>query len=220
MDIKCVVCSEPWDSYGVTNGDMEKWEAHLFKQGAGCPCCKGKSSKKFEPKTIADFSNGDGDEMERIAAYENAQSGKAPPWQKPPSTVRWTCKCCGVQVISEPFEEEVSYHLPINAIGSKWYISHPYRNGDPEKEPFKIINKESYCEFCAKTCDGCDAPIVKHGIEEMYEEGWCSNLEGEGSHKLFCITCIENSCSECSCIECSCPEEDEDEETSEYENEE
>jgi len=38
-DIKCARCGEPWDAYGVRNGDMEKNEAARFLKGEGCPCC-------------------------------------------------------------------------------------------------------------------------------------------------------------------------------------
>ena len=40
MDISCAKCMEPWDAYGVRNGDMESWEAKRFLKGEGCPCCK------------------------------------------------------------------------------------------------------------------------------------------------------------------------------------
>lgn len=39
MDIKCAKCREPWDAYGVRNGDMEPDEARKFLAGKGCPCC-------------------------------------------------------------------------------------------------------------------------------------------------------------------------------------
>jgi len=39
MDILCAKCGEPWDSYGVNNGDMTPAEARKFKSGQGCPCC-------------------------------------------------------------------------------------------------------------------------------------------------------------------------------------
>src|SRR3990167_11220819 len=40
MDISCAKCTEPWDAYGVRNGDMEPHEAKRFLKGEGCPCCK------------------------------------------------------------------------------------------------------------------------------------------------------------------------------------
>ncbi|SRR5260221_11175030 len=41
-DITCrnPQCGEPWDAWGVRNGDMEKNEATLFLAGRGCPSCK------------------------------------------------------------------------------------------------------------------------------------------------------------------------------------
>lgn len=39
MDINCAKCMEPWDAYGVRNGDMEPDEARRFHRGEGCPCC-------------------------------------------------------------------------------------------------------------------------------------------------------------------------------------
>lgn len=39
-DISCAKCGEPWDAYGVKNGDMEDWEAKKFMAGEGCPSCK------------------------------------------------------------------------------------------------------------------------------------------------------------------------------------
>lgn len=39
MDVVCAKCGEPWDAYGVRNGDMEEKEAARFLKGEGCPCC-------------------------------------------------------------------------------------------------------------------------------------------------------------------------------------
>ena len=38
-DIECAKCAEPWDAFGVRNGDMTKPEAARFNKGEGCPCC-------------------------------------------------------------------------------------------------------------------------------------------------------------------------------------
>lgn len=38
-DIRCRMCGEPWDSYGVRNGDMTEAEAEKFLAGEGCPSC-------------------------------------------------------------------------------------------------------------------------------------------------------------------------------------
>ena len=38
-DILCAKCEEPWDSWGVSHGDMEPHEAARFHRGDGCPAC-------------------------------------------------------------------------------------------------------------------------------------------------------------------------------------
>ena len=38
-DILCAKCGEPWDAYGVRNGDMEPEESKKFLSGEGCPVC-------------------------------------------------------------------------------------------------------------------------------------------------------------------------------------
>ena len=39
-DIYCSICGEPWDAYGVRQGDMTPAEARQFLSGQGCPCCE------------------------------------------------------------------------------------------------------------------------------------------------------------------------------------
>lgn len=38
-DILCSICGEPWDAYGVRNGDMTPAEVRKFLSGQGCPSC-------------------------------------------------------------------------------------------------------------------------------------------------------------------------------------
>ena len=38
-DIRCAICGEPWDAYGVFHGDMTAEESKRFLKGLGCPCC-------------------------------------------------------------------------------------------------------------------------------------------------------------------------------------
>ena len=68
MDVRCAVCGEPWERYGLFNGDMYKWERDLFLAGAGCPCCEGGSS----------------------------DSEDRPSWERPPDKVLKECECCGL----------------------------------------------------------------------------------------------------------------------------
>ena|SRR3972149_3146772 len=39
VDVRCAKCGEPWDYYGVKNGDMSASERTEFLAGKGCPYC-------------------------------------------------------------------------------------------------------------------------------------------------------------------------------------
>lgn len=203
MDIKCVVCGEPWDSYGVNHStDMLPWEAKLFKAGAGCPCCKGERPEKpFEPATLSDIENGDEDPMLRIVAWENATSGKAPKWERPADPILWACEGCGVQVIKNQDSGELEYHLPPKAKGAQWYNSHPYYKGEPEAKPaFEFEGgpgntKRPVCEFCLDHCDHCGKEVcstLEYG--DTYDHGNCAPHE---TWHVICMDCVGNQCSDC-----------------------
>jgi len=96
VDIKCVVCGEPW--HHELSGDMAYWEVRLFKAGAGCPSCCGKEpDPPWHPESFSDIENGDLDPMLRIIAYENRD--KRPKWEIPPDSILWECKKCLVAVM-------------------------------------------------------------------------------------------------------------------------
>jgi hypothetical protein len=97
MDIKCVVCGEPFDAFGVDHGDFLPWEAKLFRAGAGCPCCEGENPNGYTPSKLSDVENGDDDPILRIIAAENAANGTAPKWQRPQDPIHWVCDGCGVR---------------------------------------------------------------------------------------------------------------------------
>ena len=47
MDILCERCGEPWNAYGVRNGDLDPIEQGRFFRGEGCPSCYGKDPSEF-----------------------------------------------------------------------------------------------------------------------------------------------------------------------------
>lgn len=231
-DIRCVVCGEPWDAYGVSHGDMYAWEADLFRKGAGCPCCKGERPEeppKFE--SVFDFENGDEDEMQRIAAHESANSPNPPKWEEPEAVILWVCDACGVQVVRDTSEEyyngrkkegaEVLYRIPVGARCAEWYSSHPFgvRGNNPDETPAHTFNNgKEVCEYCLDHCKKCGKAVSKTlETDDAYDEGWCGTPEGYYPD-VFCIDCVETLCDECGCFEsdCTCHEtknEDEDEES-------
>jgi len=237
MDIYCIKCGEPWDAWGARNGDMAPWEYNLFRKGAGCPCCQGEDNG-FMPERLEHVEFGDEDPAIRINQMEDKLDGLLPKWERPENPVFWTCEGCGVQVIGnldypKDSDDYLEYHLPSNAPGHKWYNSHPYHRGTPEKEPAHVFKHEerhwiwveserskgaiqSYeaieigqpvCEFCLSHCHECGEPVcslLEHS--DCYDPGWCSTVEGYGYEDVFCIGCVESMCSDCNRMpdECEC----------------
>ncbi len=215
-DIKCVKCGEPWDAYGVTHGDMLFWEAKLFKLGAGCPSCEGVSNG-WEPKSIFDLENGDGDEGERLAACESKVA-----WVRPGNPVHWTCDGCGVEAVTDLDTGDLEYHVPYKSKASSWYTSHAYlRQGTPDKEPAHTFGTETHvCEVCLDHCADCGAAISSVIEGDVYDDGYSIGMPGSHTECL-CTDCFEhNWCTECESRneDCSCHSE-EDEESDEEEPE-
>jgi hypothetical protein len=177
MDIKCVVCGEPFSAYGIDHGDFLPWEAKLFRAGAGCPCCLGENKNGYAPSKLSDVENGDDDPMLRIIAAENAANGTAPKWQSPQDPIHWVCDGCGVRAITNldntlSDTEGLEYDLPYSAKARKWYRSHPFHNSIPEITPAHTFpNGENVCEFCLTHCSECDAPLSELLGLELYDEG-------------------------------------------------
>lgn len=187
-DIKCVVCGEPWDSYGITHGDMLPWEAKLFRAGAGCPSCEGNATK-WVPTTIADVENGDEDPMDRILALEAHADGRAPKWERPADPIHWTCAGCGVQVVTDVDDNKVRYESPCGSKGRQWWNSHDYDSGCPEVEPHATLGKDHYCEFCTVQCEHCGCNLSPQVEGDVYDPGYA--LPYPGSHTDYvCIDCL------------------------------
>lgn len=217
-DVKCVVCGEPWDYYGVNHGDMEAWEADLFKKGAGCPCCEGipPNGKHWEPETISDIENGDDDPILRLNAWKNSLDKKMP-WKKPEPKIFWTCEGCGVQVIGDPsykenHEDYLKYYEPINAKCKNWYHSHPFWHGTPSNKPAHIFEGDrKVCEFCLDHCKICGKEICGNlEFYDTYDDG-NSFPHPYYYHDAICIDCFETVCSECNSFpeDCTCNDDEE-----------
>ena len=208
-DVKCVVCGEPWDYYGMLHGDMLKWESELFRKGAGCPCCKGviPEGGAPRPETLEDIENGDGDPIERLMLMENVE--KRPEWIRPKDPVLWTCKGCGVEVIRNVDNDKIEYHLPHDAKAMKWYHSHDFSSGEPTEEPAHIFKPdEPVCEFCLRNCSGCGVPVCSLLDYGDGYDGYCGITEryGCGVDAVFCTGCLEIMCAECGGLpdDCDC----------------
>ena len=215
-DRLCMHCGEPYSEPAM---DMAKWEYELFKLGAGCPCCEGDPAKRWVPETQSDFNamayNGDEDPFDRIVLME--EDAKRPKWERPKDPVIWTCVGCGVEVIRNVDNGVLEYRVPRDSKAWGWYSSHDFNRLKPMDEPAHVFGKEPVCENCYSTCDGCGEPIcatLDYG--DVYDDGWCSALEGQHYTDLFCIGCVEAQCQQClgigdncTCCECGAAEGEE-----------
>ena len=205
-DIRCVVCGEPWEAYGIRSS-MAAWEYDLFNKGAGCPACEGQRSEGFEMEKFSDFDNGDEDPMKRIVAYENAQAGNVPEWKIPTDEVIHECDGCDVQLVRLLSEEHYNGSTLIKEYGWKnipyqWYQSHPFSRilaEDYVSEDWKPWGPANFsaCPFCAIDCEQCGD--VKVGIgnfkfEDVYNPGY--SFENDVGARCICVDCYEQNCAE------------------------
>lgn len=161
-DIKCVVCGEPWDAYGVNHStDMMPWETTLFKAGAGCPACEGVGNG-FTPSSIFDLDNGDDDPILRYNAAERVAEGTKPEWKRPEDPILWKCDGCGVEAIKDldSSDGELEYRVPLDSKAHKWYHSHSFHDMTPDETPeHTFADGVKVCPNCYKTCSVCNDPI-------------------------------------------------------------
>lgn len=88
-DIRCLVCNEPWDEYGLMHGDVMAWQADHIKAGHGCPCC---------------IANGFTQNLSYV---------------KPKPLVQFLCSCCNLEITIDQNDieyngEELSYEESIS----------------------------------------------------------------------------------------------------------
>jgi hypothetical protein len=201
VDIKCVVCGELWDAWGVRHGDMLPWESKLFRQGAGCPSCEGVPNG-WTPNTLSDVENGDEDPMARIVAMERVADGTKPAWVRPADPMHWKCDACGVEVITDldacvqdgaKASEVLKYCCPFPFDGNRYKVEH---YGDPEKTPAHVfgdptkVDVTKVCEFCLEKCYECDAPLCGKLSNDTYD-GLASFPHPANEYRhVVCVDCL------------------------------
>lgn len=193
MDIKCTVCGEPWDAYGITHGDMAPWEARLFKQGAGCPSCEGvEPDPPFEPMTFADIENGDEDPIERLHAYENR--AQRPRWERPPLVTLYSCECCGTKVSEDPGAETDDDVIVVHGRESyaleRDYASEEIRSGVD-------LQGHRVCPACVETCSECGKQLCGALSDDPYDGLFSAPRPGDPyGRDVVCIDCLADAESE------------------------
>lgn len=176
MDIKCVVCGEPWDSYGIKHGDMSPWEAVLFRAGAGCPSCEGVSNG-WTPSTFDDIENGDEDPMVRLIQAENVAD--RPPWKRPDDVVKWTCEACDTAIVVDSDDGETF------ARGRNGYR---LNRGGGEYDCHDVAGHK-VCECCVETCDDCGCLLCSALSTDAYDG--MASIHLDNGNETLCVTCYE-----------------------------
>lgn len=207
MDVKCVVCGEPWDFQGIDGGDMFRWEAKLFEVGSGCPTCEGVApTGGYEPTTLADVEYGDRDPGERIQARERHEEGKAPKWERPEPTVLWSCEGCGVVMRRDPDTDTLECHAPYRTLAYRCNLDRQ----EPMAEPAHVFEGErKVCAECVTTCHDCDRNICDRlEYADTYDDGNSFMPPGRyDRHDAVCADCISKYCEECQECDCTCEED-------------
>ncbi len=219
MDISCAVCLEPWDSYGITHGDMLPWERDLFRKGAGCPCCKGETPDGVDPDDAAEehirdawLRGGTDDPDAYTLGFELGVSDETPTrpaWEPPPPRIMWTCTGCGVSAgidQNDPCQELawIGGERVHGYYGSMVPYGNRYNDESPEDEPPYKLGDDGYCPGCATMCDygECEAVILyRDPPGDVYDagHGFQDPLAGYFSSRMVCTDCYETipMCCEC-----------------------
>lgn len=202
-DINCAVCGEPWDAYGVRWGDMEKWEAELFKKGAGCPCCHGVRPEGFSEEEAMEArcsSLMDGTDEDPISwGWEKPDIE----WKQPEPKVIWTCAGCEVSVVESVVEwDKIEWHggKRVHYYEGVAFSFTEYPHGyhgepEPPKESALIVSGKPYCPLCVEYCDECHEVLIfrRQDLEtgDSYDDG-ASFAHPRYFDRSVCVTCFED----------------------------
>lgn len=187
MDVRCVVCGEPWDSYGVRNGDMLRWEADLFKKGAGCPCCEGVKpegmTENDEDDLLFDRMVMNPDEDGDLDLIDTVINRTRPVWERPEPEVLKTCKGCDARLVRNPDDDS------IEAEGGS---SNQYGYDISDPSNWCEVSGNSYCNNCQTICMDCNNTVVTNDDEiGPYDEGWCHH-GGVYGNQHRCRECYDD----------------------------
>lgn len=201
MDIKCVVCGEPWDAYGIRHGDMKAWQAKLFEAGAGCPSCEGvEPENPWHPETIEDIENGDEDPVIRLNLYEERET--RPKWEPPEPKLLYKCDACGCQIMEDLEGEDPD--ACIFARGGDAFVGYKLdRMSDEDlRNPFKLGKEKNLtvCPVCVECCDepGCDARLCSKLSHDIYDglASFSGSDCGQNWDETYCVDHFEQHNSE------------------------
>ena len=178
MDLLCEVCNEPWDSYGVTHGDMAKWESRLFKHGAGCPCCEGDSPEGLDSEeavyNAAKHALFEAPDYCEDTLFRVEFPSKRPKWERPKDPLVKECSPAA-RCSSSGTWTTVNFTGMASTVLITWNGGDNY---DPSQGPRRQprmpsplgCGQEDVCEKCQISCTDCMAELLDDD-RDIYDEG-------------------------------------------------
>lgn len=212
-DIRCAVCAEPWDAYGVFHGDMLPWESRLFRAGAGCPCCKGHATA--ETRETSEYAHAHDvlvgaawDDPSRFVVGHTVGElpAKRPEWKRPEDRVCWECSECDAAVMRDADVTHPKLVYPDRGFGRE-YVDGLYWRGvrhetnEHEHALAETLSMPGHacpedwkagdrvlCPACGENCHGCGARL---GEDERHPLGggyyhpdyYCEDCLGDAEHE-------------------------------------
>ena len=186
MDVHCRVCAEPWDRYGVNNGDMMNWERDLFQQGAGCPCCEGeppegRTDLLIDAVRATITGNGDPNTTDDLLAVVLKGRAKIA-WEKPEPKIIIECENCNCRVVECPDD------------GEEYVESVLYDQPQDSTEFGSWCGQENVCLACQITCADCSAELVQ-AIDGNTHDNTPYYMDDDYYGRTpLCMDCFGNRC--------------------------
>lgn len=195
MDVHCVVCGEPWEQYSVLH-DFPKWQAKLFNEGHGCPCCEGvgdASAEVFEEALVSRLINGsdEGEAGGAISALFQDHDKPRPKWEPPADKVLWKCECCGVKVVNAWHDFGYGWEESTSVDAKDCDFDYIYKHRLERNLDLDFageLDGHKYCEECWKTCDNCD----HEGPESDMYTVQCDSTTFKNACCEECVSALEH----------------------------
>lgn len=197
-DVRCLVCGEFWNYWGLYHGELMAWETDALREGRGCPACHGHSDESYQPTRLSDYEWGDEDLLSRVYARPGGK------YEPPPVEVLETCIGCGIQRVRD-FSAEVyngshrepvyDWFAPVGSDADRWQVEHKLSCYDPSEPMARFHDMGPACAHCCDECADCDTVIATH------HHGAFASLDGVGEGYLpeDCYSMNELRCLDCYC---------------------
>lgn len=175
-DIRCAVCSEPWDTHHLRY-DAPAWVRPLFYAGAGCESCEGVAPEGRDDRDLTPYlahvaDRVTGPDDDDVTAGTDYHPRTRPQWIRPVDTVVWECAAgCGVKVKrNQEWSEGQTAAFYVDGCKS-YYQERDLRVERDNEFPslsdatIEISLDGANCKLCVTQCRDCETLLAteEHG---------------------------------------------------------